>query len=151
MTALGAAPSRRPSQRPTPGRRDGAAHLRIAPRNRRRGRARLAMWGASAVTVASLFVLVGFHVVAVQHAFELDHLAAQRADAQRRYERLRYEVALQSSPAVVVEAARAEGLVTAAEVGYLTVPDAPASAPVEDRTGETLVTTWDEARRSLEP
>jgi hypothetical protein len=154
---MNAVPSRRPPHAPTPRRREGAAnerHLRVAPDlRRRRRRARLAVATAVVVTVASLFTLVAFHVVAVQHAFELDALTEQRRSEERRYERLRFEVARRSSPAAVIAAASEQGLVPAVDVDYV---DAPLAAPTRGddagtRTQQTLAETFDEAKRSLGP
>ena len=64
----------------SPNRGDGArARLTVAPEvARRRLRARLLMWGAALVTVASLFTLVAFHVFAAQSAFTLERLSKER-------------------------------------------------------------------------
>ncbi|MGQ0824061.1 MAG: hypothetical protein ACT4OX_03335 [Actinomycetota bacterium] len=112
---------------------------------------RWAVWGTAVVTAASLFVLVSFHVLAVQHAFELDDLAAQRATEERRYERLRVEVASRSSPAAIVEAAYAIGMVRASEVEYIEAPLAAPRGRPSGRTSDTLGDTWDEAKTSLGP
>src|SRR5690242_15483610 len=74
------------------------ATLRVAPRDaleaaRRRRRARLIMFGAAAVSAASMFGLVAFHVFAVQSSFQLDKLQSQLTVEQRRYGMLRDEVA----------------------------------------------------------
>src|SRR6266576_3894440 len=65
-----------------PSRGDGArARLTIAPEvARRRLRARLLMWAAALVTVASLFTLVSFHVFAAQSAFTLERLSKERTN-----------------------------------------------------------------------
>src|SRR5207245_9198330 len=82
------------------------AHRRGAPRPsravlRRRRRARLAVFGVAAISAASMFVLVAFHVFAVQSAFQLDKLDRQLSVEQRRYGMLRDEVATRSSPEAV--------------------------------------------------
>ena len=152
MTAV---PSRRrpPAVTPTAPRREGSAsadrHLRVATAPRRAPR--WAVWGTAAVTVAALFVLVSFHVLAVQHAFELDDLAAQRAAEERHYERLRVEVATLSSPTAIVEAARDLGMVRAGDVEYIDAPPAAPTGRPADRTSDTLGDTWDAAKPSLGP
>jgi hypothetical protein len=100
-------------------------------------RARLLMWGAILVTVASAFTLVLFHVFAVQSAFTLDQLAKERTNEQLRYERLREQVAASSSAETVIAAARGLGMVpgdsmitlTAPAVGPTTPTAEPANAP----------------------
>jgi len=143
-----------PSASPTPAAQDTApeSHLRVAPdASKRRRRARLAVWVATLVTVGSLFALVAFHVMAVQQAFVLDHLSEQQARESRRYERLRAEVATQSSPAAIVDAARARGMVFPSEpVEQLYAPLAAPEAPADAETSDTL-TEAHEAKPSLGP
>jgi cell division protein FtsL len=91
------------------------------------------------VSLVSLFVLVSFHVVAVQHAFELDSLSKQRNAEELRYERLREEVATLSSPQAIVEAAEKRGMVTAPSVQPIEAPPAaPRGQPTDDKTAQTL-------------
>ena len=47
------------------------------------------MWASACVTVASMFLLVAFHVFAAQSAFTLEHSRTSSANEQLRYERLR--------------------------------------------------------------
>ena len=59
-----------------------SANLRVAPDTaleaaRRRRRARLALLGVGAISAASMFGLVAFHVFAVQSSFQLDKLQSQ--------------------------------------------------------------------------
>jgi len=58
-----------------------------------------------------MFLLVTFHVFAVQSSFQLDKLEHQRSDAQRENELLRNLVASRSSATAIFEAATAYGLV----------------------------------------
>jgi hypothetical protein len=116
---------------------------------RRRRRARLAMWGLGLLTVASIFVLVGFHVVAVQHTFQLDRLARERATEELRYERLREQVATLSAPDAIVAAATKQGMVPAPHVDALVAPQAAPRGVREDPTAVTLGKSWDEAKRHL--
>ncbi len=97
--------------RPESRRGDGArAKLTIAPDvARRRLKARLLVWGVALVTVASLFTLVSFHVFAAQSAFTLERLSKERTNEQRRYERLRLQVAERSSAETVIRAAAEDG------------------------------------------
>ncbi len=92
---------------------DGAhARLTVAPDvARRRLRARLTIWTAVLVTVASLFTLVSFHVFAAQSAFSLERLSKDRANEQLRYERLREMVSSFSSAQSVIAASRHLGMV----------------------------------------
>ena len=65
------------------------AHLRVAPDSvellRRRRRARLIVVLGAAISAASMFLLVAFHVFAVQSSFQLDKLQTQLTAEQRRY------------------------------------------------------------------
>ena len=101
-----AAPSSRP--RPAPRARPP---LRVAPARRGRLRARLLVWTIAAVTVASLFLLVAFHALAAQASFSLDRLDKARTNEQLRYERLRDQVARDSSAPAVIAAATKLGMV----------------------------------------
>jgi hypothetical protein len=103
---------------PLPSEEEDAArsnHLQVAPTTaleaaRRRRRARLALLGVGAISAASMFGLVAFHVFAVQSSFQLDRLEHQRSDAQRRNEHLRSLVASRSSATAIVRAATIYGL-----------------------------------------
>lgn len=153
-SATAAAPARRarPQSSAAPASRPATRrpHLRLAPEvTRRRRRARVAVWGATLLSVASMFVLVGFHVVAAQQAFQSDRLQQDRAVQERRYERLREEVATLSAPNVVVAAAQRLGMVPALHVEAIEVPPAAPSGPKQDQTAETLGNSWDEAKRHL--
>src|SRR5688500_18683303 len=99
---VGGAPARSRPPRPAP-----RPRLTVAPEvARRRLRARLLVRAIAVVTVASLFLLVAFHVFAAQSAFTLDRLERDRRNEQLRYERLREQVARASSAGTVIEAAR---------------------------------------------
>jgi cell division protein FtsL len=151
MSPSSAAPVRRrpaPATRPRPG--TAPRHLRVAPEIwRRRRRARLAMWGLALLTVASIFVLVAFHVVAVQHTFQLDRLARERANEELRYERLREQVATLSAPDAIVAAAQKMGMQPASSVTALQAPQAAPRGTRQDPTADTLGKSWDEAKRHL--
>ncbi len=110
----------------SPNRGDGArARLTVAPEvARRRLRARLLMWAAALVTVASLFTLVAFHVFEAQSAFKLERLSKDRANEQLRYERLREQVASLSSAETVIVAAAKLGMVQGGTVVNLPVSSA---------------------------
>ena len=137
------APRREETTRPS--------HLRVAPRPAGRRRARVAVWVTALVTAVALFALVAFHVLAVQHAFELDRLDAQRNAEELRYERLRSEVATLSAPESVVDAARALGMLPASDVDYIEAEAAAPSETAPDATSSTLVEVYGEAKRSLDP
>lgn len=121
-------PSPNAAPRPgSPNRGDGAlARLTVAPEvARRRLRARLIMWGAALVTVASLFTLVAFHVFAAQSAFTLERLSKERTNEQLRYERLRLQVAMLSSPSVVIAESTKLGMVQGSTgIGLTVAPTA---------------------------
>jgi cell division protein FtsL len=109
------------------------------------------VWVTALVTAVALFALVAFHVLAVQHAFELDRLDAQRKAEELRYERLRSEVATLSAPESVVDAARALGMLPASDVDYIEAEAAAPSETAPDATSSTLVEVYGEAKRSLDP
>ncbi len=129
------------SDRPESGR---PAPLRVAPDDaleavRRRRRTRLLMFGAAAVSAASMFGLVAFHVFAVQSSFQLDKLQKELTVEQRRYGMLRDEVATRSSPQAVASGAEALHMVRPSQVIVLHVPaakplDAGDSLPVPPQT-----------------
>ena len=121
-----------------------SANLRVAPDTaleaaRRRRRARLALLGVGAISAASMFGLVAFHVFAVQSSFQLDKLQTQLTLEQRRYGILRAEVATRSSPQAVTAGAEALRMVRPSQVLVLHVPaakplDAQDSLPVPPPT-----------------
>jgi hypothetical protein len=117
--------------------------------SRAQRRARVAVWAITLVSVASIFLLVAFHVVAVQHAFEMDQLAAERTDEERRYERLREQVATLSAPDAIVAAATELGMVPADDVEAIQAPPAAPRGVKQDPTADTLGRSWDEAKRHL--
>jgi hypothetical protein len=147
--AAGALPSPRPEPSDAPASRD---HLRVAPDvRRRRLRARLLMIGIALLTVASLFTLVGFRVVAAQSAFTLDRLSKERTNEQLRYERLREEVARRSSPTAIIAAARARGMIPANRQEFLTAPAAARRDPTPNATPPPLApTSYDKAKKALD-
>jgi cell division protein FtsL len=102
------------------------SHLRVAPTTskgvlRRRRRARFAVFAVAAISAASMFLLVAFHVFAVQSAFKLDKLDTQLAAEQRQYGLLRAQVDRASSPEAVATAAARFGMVRTQNVTVLHV------------------------------
>ncbi|HTD50347.1 MAG TPA: hypothetical protein VK771_07105 [Acidimicrobiia bacterium] len=100
------------------------SHLRVAPNVARglfdrRRRAQLLMFGVAAISAASMFMLVTFHVFAAQSAFTLDKLNTQLANEQRQYEKLRDRVATLSSPQAVANRATGLGMIRAPQVTVL--------------------------------
>jgi hypothetical protein len=96
-------------------------HLRVAPKVsrkvlRQRRRARYAVAGVAALSAASMFLLVTFHVWAAQSSFQLDKLETQQAAAQRENEFLRNEVASRSSATEIAKEAADLHLVQAPNV-----------------------------------
>jgi hypothetical protein len=103
------------------------------------------------VTVASLFALVSFHVLAAQSAFTLDRLARERANEQLRYERLRDTVARLSAPETVIAAAQQLGMVPAARQHFIRAPAAAPRGAPGDVTPESLSPhTYDATKRALD-
>ncbi len=156
---MSAQPSPRTSQDPnaTPRpetnlRGDGArARLTVAPEAaRRRLRARLTMWSAALVTVASLFTLVAFHVFAAQSAFTLERLSKERTNEQLRYERLREQVAVLSSAQTVIKGAKAQGMVPGPSAIELPVASRR-SVPGTVDTIPAEASSYDDTKSSLGP
>jgi hypothetical protein len=119
----------------TPGERR-PAHLRVAPDAReilrRRRRARLVVLGGAAISAASMFLLVAFHVFAVQSSFQLDKLQTELTIEQRRYGMLRDEVATRSSPETIAKAAEGLGMVRPTSVIVLRPAAAKPINPQDD-------------------
>lgn len=125
-------------------------HLRVAsPRPAGARRARLVLVAGIVVSVASLFLLVASNVLIAQGQFELARLADHQEQEQRRYERLRLEVAEQSAPEQVVSAAQMLGLVVPERIEYVVAPEAAPQGDTGDRTASTLDRSWDEVKASL--
>jgi hypothetical protein len=124
----------RESEAPVP----APKHLRVAPTVskkvlRQRRRARWAVAGVAAISAASMFLLVTFHVFAVGASFELDKLEARRADAQRRNELLRNEVASKSSAPFIFSAAVGLGM-TRGDAAQITLPPVDVTVPKQPLT-----------------
>ena len=137
----------------SPNRGDSArARLTVAPEvARRRLRARLLMWAAALVTVASLFTLVAFHVFAAQSAFTLERLSKERTNEQLRYERLREQVASLSSAETVIAAAAKLGMVQGGTVVSLSLPSArPAALPPGKAPVESPGSSYGKAKSALD-
>jgi cell division protein FtsL len=116
--------------------RERPSHLRVAPKTsrdvlRRRRRARFAVLGVAALSAASMFLLVAFHVFAVQAAFQLDKFEGQLQVEQRKYALLRSEVDAASSPETVATKAEAMGMERSRNVKVLPL-ETPAFAPKSD-------------------
>jgi len=126
--ALAAAPARRPTARPAP--EAQPRHLRVvgpAERVRRR------LTPATGVLLTgllfvTLFAIAVAHTLLVQGQIRLDALDAQLTTEQARYQALRKEVAEAESPARVVDAAQALGMVAPDDLVYLQPDDAEISA-----------------------
>ena len=118
---------------------------------RRRRRTRFAVWGSALLTAVALFVLVAFHVHAVQQSFAIDRLSEQHHAEELRYERLRAEVATLSSPPAVVDAAEKLGMQPPPIVEYVEAPAAAPNGTAPDRTSSTLAEVHGEAKKSLDP
>jgi hypothetical protein len=113
-------------------------------------RARLVVWAAGLVTVASLFTLVAFHVFAAQSAFTLERLSKERTNEQLRYERLREQVANLSSAQTVSAAASKLGMVQGGTVVSLAVSSGRPPGPTPDaRPHVSSSPNYAEAKRAL--
>ena len=128
----GAAPALvpEPSRHVQPADQPARKHLRVAPKVsrrvlRQRRRARIAIVGVAALSAASMFLLVTFHVFAVQSSFKLDKLENERAAAQRQNELLRNVVARRSSATAIFRGAAALNMVRPVNVVLLDVPPPP--------------------------
>jgi hypothetical protein len=127
-------------------------HLYIAPDlARRRRRTRLLLWGTAVVSAVSVFVLVAFHVIAVQYAFTLDRLNKERSVEERRYERLRVDVSTRSAPAAIAIAARELGMVQGGMPEYIDVPQAAPRDAEPDDVAQSLSSSYGETKPSLAP
>ena len=115
-------------------------HLRVVDEaaRRRSRRLRIAVWVFGAVTAASVFVAVAFHVALAQSEFQLNRLSAATAVAQRDYERARLEVADLGSPARIMAGATELGMVYAPNRRVVSLAaDASAAPPSSgDETSE---------------
>jgi cell division protein FtsL len=128
-----------------------ARHLKVAQVARRQRRTRYAVWAAGLVIAVALFVLVGFHVLAVQHSFTLDRLQAEQQTEELRYERLRAEVATLSSPEAIVSAAEERGMQPPESIDWIQAPAAAPHGPPADQTSSTLAEIHGEAKKTLDP
>lgn len=97
--------------------------------------------GVAAISAASMFLLVTFHVFAVQSSFQLDKLERQRSQAQRENELLRHLVASRSSATTIFDAATALGMVRSANPLLLQVAGAGAGLPNQSPTPVTMPAT----------
>jgi cell division protein FtsL len=126
--AVAVAPS--PAPAPTPTTAPRPNHLRVvAPTER--VRRRLTPGTAVLLTAALFATLLAVAVaqtVLVQAQVRLDHLDAELSTEQARYQELRKDVAELESPARIVDAAHAEGMVTPTDLLDLQPPAADAAA-----------------------
>jgi hypothetical protein len=123
-------------------------HLR-AVEPRRRPRPRYGLWLSTAVTVASVFLLVAFNVFMVQGQFTLDRISQDRSIEQQHYEDLRLQVAELSAPETIVDKAFRLGLVNGAMPQFIEAPAAAPTKPAHDPTSRTLKDSWDTAKKAL--
>ncbi len=157
-----AAPARRPNPRPTP-----LPTPEVRPRHLRvvgppaRARRRLTPATGVLLTVllfATLFLVAIAHTVLVQGQVRLDALDAQLTTEQARYQELRTDVAEMESPARVVAAAEALGMVAPQDLVYLQPdaadrPEPSTTPPDDDATAEVAAgsnSTWSDVKPLLE-
>ncbi len=157
--ALAAAPVRRPAPSPAPER--VPRHLRVvAPAERVRRRLTPATGVLlTALLFVTLFLVAIAQTVLVQGQIRLDGLDTQLTAEQARYQELRTQVAEMESPARVVAAAEAMGMVAPQDLVYLQ-PDAthgqsrppasPAPDPAEGDVVSGADSTWSVMKPLLE-
>lgn len=109
------------------------------------------MWGAALVTVASLFTLVAFHVFEAQSAFTLERLSKERTNEQRRYARLREQVARYSSANAVITASDKLGMVQGPGVVTLSVPNAHGGPGTVTVAVKSSTDSYDDTKHALGP
>ena len=107
------------------------------------------MFGFGAVTVASLFALVAFHVFAVQLTFTLDRIANERTNEELRNERLRAQVATLSSPASIITRAEQLGMTNNGGFEYVQAPKAAPKRATSDQAQLALEKSWQTTKRHL--
>lgn len=93
--------------------------------------------------IASLFGVVVCHAVLVSGQGRLDGLQQQVAEEQTRYQALRLDVAELEAPGRIVAAAQELGMVSPAEITYLTpVPTSGAASPPEELADAVAGAPW---------
>jgi hypothetical protein len=107
---------------------------------RQRRRAGLAIAGVAAISALSMFLLVTFHVFAVQSSFQLDKLEHRRAEAQRQNELLRNRVAVLSSAPRIFSAAIEQGM-ERGNPALITLPGQGAPVPSSPSPPVTMPVT----------
>ncbi len=156
-----AAPVRRPSPRPMPlpAPEVRPRHLRVVPATAR-VRRRLTPATGVLLTVGlfvTLFLVAIAHTVLVQGQIRLDGLDAQLTTEQARYQELRTEVAEMESPARVVSAAEALGMVAPQDLVYLQPgaadprPAEPAASSSDEPAGAETVAGSDSTWAAMKP
>jgi hypothetical protein len=105
----------------------GPPDLRIVPRARRRRRAGLVAGLVCVVIFGVMLGLVAFQAKIAADQLRLDKLDKETATAQATYERLRLQVVQLESPANVIAAAKARGMVVPTTIQYVS----PSVADVE--------------------
>jgi cell division protein FtsL len=100
-------------------------HLRVVDEKtaRRDRQIRRGIWLFGLVSVASVFVVVAFHVMVAQSQLQLDRLTRQASLQQQRYERLRLDVAALSAPPRIAKRAEELGMKPGGLSTFITVPD----------------------------
>jgi len=152
--AIALRPRIHPRRAPTPARRAARPRLRVidAAAQRRVSRVRRMLWAFAGLVACSLIATVVFHVVVVQSQLQLDRLERDVANGQDRYEQLRLQVALLTSPERVVTRAQALGLVPSTEAPTpVAVPGGTVPPWADDSTATTLAESWPKVKPHLDP
>jgi hypothetical protein len=126
-----------------------SGHLKVADDARQHRRRRLAMWAMGVLMALGLFILVSFHVLAVQQSFSLERVGDDRHAEELSYERLRAEVATLSAPQTIVDAARQRGMQPATSIDWIDAPAAAPSGSPGEQTSSTLADIHEKAKASL--
>jgi cell division protein FtsL len=115
--------------------RGGSESISVDPRPRVAGARFIVV--VVLVLAALVYGLVLMHMMLAQSSFELQEARQHVAEEEARYRRMRYEVARETSPAKIADAARELGMVVPKEQRYLVDPreEAPAGRSDESSTG----------------
>lgn len=123
-----------PRREPAPRRPHLVVVEEPASRERRRRRTVVFVGG---VAVLALLTVVAFHALLAQSQVAIDRLERRTAAAEQSYEEARYEHARLSAPSLIIERARALGLVVPAVPPTAIPVQGEAPAP-PDATSPTL-------------
>lgn len=119
-------PIRRTTSRPAP------PDLRLVPAPRTRTRVRMVLTLSTILVFGVMLLAAAVHTTIVSGQRELDQVDQRIAETSRQNQSLRLEVAELESPARIVEAATAEGMVVPEDVTWLAPQAGAATDPGAD-------------------